>query len=55
MLLMTADSARNGQLAVGHLIREHGRQLGFKSPIPVIMSHRLKENWALSVSIVWAV
>jgi len=46
---MTADSAQNGQLAVGHLIREHGRQLGFKSPFPVIMFQRLTENWALSV------
>jgi len=29
-----ADSTQNGQLNVGHLIREHGKQLGFKSPPP---------------------
>jgi hypothetical protein len=52
---MTAVITWNEQLTVGHLIREHGRQLGFKSPIPVIMSWRLTENWALSVWIVCGV
>jgi hypothetical protein len=47
MWLTTAISTLRGQLTVGCLIREHGRQLGFKS-IPVIMSYRLTENWALS-------